>query len=142
LDAERFRPFRVAQHVAALIVLRVLPISAGHVLARIEHMHALFIVRDFAIALHRSMDLAVQLTPRFIVGRDDERVFRRAHILAGYLADALAAVADLVYPALAVEIGDCFLYFAPRKLAHGFFERRVFLPDDFIEPGRAHPSLL
>ena len=59
---------------------------------------------------------------RFIVGRDDQRVFRRAHILAGDFADAFLPVADLMYPALAVEIADSLAHFAPRKLLHGFFQ--------------------
>ena len=44
LDAERLAAFRVAQHVAALVVLRVLPVRARHVLPRVEHMHALLVV--------------------------------------------------------------------------------------------------
>ena len=31
-----------------------------------------------------------------------------------------------------LEIADGFAHFAARKLLHGFFERRVFLPDDLI----------
>src|ERR1035437_10146421 len=94
---------------------------------------------DLASVLHRSMDVLVDLAAGFIVGRDDKRILRLAHILARYLADALAAVLDSLPPALAVEFGDCFFHFAPRKLLHGSFQRRVFLPDDLIKPGRAHP---
>ena len=88
------------------------------------------------------MDLAVDLAARCIVRRHNQRPLRRAHILAGHLADALPPVPDLMHAALAVEARDRFVHFAPRKLLHGLFERRVFLPDDLIEPGRAHSRLL
>ncbi len=35
LDSERFAPFRVTENIALRVVLRVLPISARHVLPRI-----------------------------------------------------------------------------------------------------------
>ena len=47
-----------------------------------------------------------------------------------------------MHAALAVEIADGFAHFAARKLLHGLFERRVFLPDDLIQSGRAHSRFL
>ena len=41
LDAERLRPFRVANDIACLIVLRVLPVGSSDVLPCIENMHSM-----------------------------------------------------------------------------------------------------
>ena len=102
-----------------LVVLRPLPICAGQLLPRIQHPHRVLNARDPARVLHRTMDVLVDLAAGFIVGRDNKRILRLAHVLAGYLADALVAVHDLMHPALAVEIGDGFFHFAARKLLHG-----------------------
>src|SRR6266702_5546115 len=62
LDAERLATFRVAQYVATLVVPRVLPVRARHILPRVEHMHALLVIADLSLALHRTMDGLVDLT--------------------------------------------------------------------------------
>jgi len=63
-----------------------------------------------------------------------------AHILAGYLRDALLTVADLMDTALLIEIADSHAHLATRKLLDGFLQCRVFLPDDLIQVRRAKPA--
>ena len=88
------------------------------------------------------MDLAVDLAPRFIVRRDNQRPIRQARILPRHRLEALRAVLDLMHPALLVKACDRFFDLAPRKLLHRLFEHRIFLPQDLIEPRRAQPRLL
>jgi hypothetical protein len=41
-----------------------------------------------------------------------------------------------------VEPGDGVADFAAREPLDGFFQRRIFLPEDFIQPRRLHARLL
>jgi hypothetical protein len=142
LDAERLRPLRVAENIAFHIVLRVLSICAAHLLPHIQHMDAMLLRIDSALALHRSMDVLIDLATRFIIGRNHKRSLRRAHILAGYLVDPLSAVLNLQHAALAVEITNGFADLASRKLLDGFSECRISLSDDFIQVRRSQPCVL
>ena len=51
-------------------------------------------------ALHRSMDVLVDLLPRSIVRRNYQRLLWLAQILACNLRDALVTIADLMNAAL------------------------------------------
>jgi hypothetical protein len=86
------------------------------------------------------MNVIVDLAAAFIVGRNDECVRRRAHILKGDFADALVAVGDLMHPALLVKIADSLPNLTPRKLLDNLLQSRIFLPDDLIELCRLHPA--
>ena len=88
------------------------------------------------------MDVLVDLAAAFIVGRDYQRVLRRTDILAGNLRDTLLPVADLMHPALSVEIADGIAHLAPRKLLDHLLLCWVFLPDDLVKTRRAKLRLL
>src|SRR6185437_13153646 len=100
------------QYVALLVVLRVLPIRAGHILPRVEHVYALLIGRDLSFTLHRAMDGFVDLAARGIIRRHNQCPIRRAYVFAGDFAYAFLPVADLMHATLAVEIADGLAHFA------------------------------
>src|ERR1039458_7207837 len=100
LDSQPLASLRVSDYIVRRVAPRILPVGSREVLPRMKHAHRVLNVCDLPRALHGAMDLAVDLAPRFIVGRDDERILRLAHILAGDLRDAFRAVADLMHPAL------------------------------------------
>ena len=47
-----------------------------------------------------------------------------------------------MHAALRIESFDCFFDIATRELLHHFFECRVFLPHDLIQPHRRDPRFL
>ena len=138
-----FDAFRVADHVALLIVLRVLPVGSGDVLPRVEHMHAMLLGFD----LGPSSCIARWMWP--LISRRDSLSGETTNVRSGERTYSRAIspmrsvpVSDLMHAALAVEIADGLAHFATRKLLHGLFERRVFLPDDLIQVRRANPRFL
>ena len=105
-------------------------------------MHTMLFAADLPLLLHRAMNVLIDLTAGLIIRRHNQRPLRRAHVLSGYLTDTLFAVFDLQHATLLVEVANRCAHLASCKLFDGFFERRVFLPDDLVEPGRAHSRLL
>ncbi len=47
-----------------------------------------------------------------------------------------------MHAALRIQSFDCFSYIATRELLHHFFECRVFLPHDLVEPRCFDPRFL
>ena len=84
----------------------------------------------------------VQLAPRSIVRRNDQRAFGRFDVAPGNFADAFAGVGDFPNSSLFVKRikrgGDIALC----ERFHGGFECRIFLPHNFIEVRSAHSCLL
>ena len=135
-----FAALRVADYIALCVVLRVLPVGPCQLLPRVENWHAILGTRDLAGLPHRPMDVAVDLPPRFVVRRDNQRPLRRPRILPRHLPDTLSTVLDLMHTALVIQARDRFFYLAPRKLFHRLFQHRIFLPQDLIETRRAQPA--
>src|SRR5271154_4600469 len=105
-------------------------------------MHTMLFAADLSLLPHRTMDVLIDLAAGLIIRRHDQRPLGGTHVLAGYLPDAFLAIFDLQHAPLAVEIADCFADLATRKLLDGFFQRRVFLPNDLIEMNCPQSSFL
>jgi hypothetical protein len=88
------------------------------------------------------MDGAIEFRAGLVVRRDDKGSFRLLGVGLRDGFNACVVVRDLMHAALLIELGDRVVDFAARELLDGFFQCRIFLPDDFIQARRLHSGLL
>ena len=95
----------------------------------------MFIAIDVALTLHRAVNHVVEILPRLVVGRDDERRVRVFDVLVGDGGEAFVARSDFVYTALVIESFDSPMHVAARKLFNDFLQLGIALPHDIVKMG-------
>src|SRR5579883_121146 len=84
----------------------------------------------------------VQIAPGGIVGRNNQRIFRRSGIHPSNGLNTLLPVRDFLNASLISECDKSGGTPAMRQQFNGGLERRVFLPDNLVQLCRAHSRLL
>ena len=141
-DAERLAPLHVAHHVPRLVLRGPLAVRARDVLAGDEDACLVLVILDAAGGLHQAVDGLVDLHPRLIVWRHDQRPVRIPGVGVRDGGEPLLAVGDFVHAPLVFEIVDGPEHVAARQLLDDVPEGWVLLPDDLVQPDGLHSGLL
>lgn len=88
---------------------------------------------DVALALHRPVNDVVEILPRLVVRRDDERRMRLLDVLVRDRVQAFLAWTDFVHATLLVEAFDRTVDITTGELFHDRLQLRISLPHDFVQ---------
>ena len=136
------RTARIAQNVVNSVLLCPTAIRSGHLLTRYKRLDLVFFPADASARLQLCMNALIDFRARQIVGRNDQRTFRRFGILARDGRDALLMPFHFMHAALPVKAIDGRANLTTRQLLNSLLQFRVLLSHNLFESHRPHSSFL